>query len=130
MNKTPCPCNPKTEYHNCCEPYHLGLQYPEQQETLMRSRYSAYALQNIDYLKLTWHSTTCPKDFGDMDLIKWLGLKINKVSEDLANEEYFVEFIARYKDSHQNGKADKIHELSRFIYENDRLVYIDGEFLA
>lgn len=130
MKNTPCPCNPKVNYANCCEPYHLGLQYPEQQEALMRSRYSAYVLQNIDYLKLTWHSTTCPNDFGDMDAIKWLGLKINKVNQDIEHQEYFVEFIARYKDRNQNGKADKIHELSRFIYENDKLVYIDGEFLA
>lgn len=129
MKKIPCPCNPKVDYHNCCEPYHLGEKYPDQQETLMRSRYSAYVLHNVDYLKLTWHSTTCPDNFGDMNTTKWLGLKINTINEDLANKEYFVEFIARYKDSNQNGRADKIHELSRFIYENERLVYIDGEFL-
>lgn len=129
MKKTPCPCNPTADYHSCCEPYHLGKTYPTRQETLMRSRYSAYVLHNIDYLKLTWHSTTCPNDFGDMDATKWLGLKINKIHENSDNQEYFVEFIARYKDSNQNGKADKIHELSRFIYENERLVYIDGEFL-
>ena len=129
MTSISCPCNPKTHYHMCCEPYHLKEKYPENQEILMRSRYSAYVLKNIDYLKFTWHSTTCPDDFGDMDAIKWLGLKINKVDQNPKNHEYFVEFIARYKDSTQNGKADKIHELSRFIYENERLVYVDGEFL-
>ncbi len=124
-----CPCNPKNEYKNCCEPYHLEQDYPNDQETLMRSRYSAYVLQKIDYLKKSWHSSTCLDDFNDMESIKWLGLKIQKVNENKEDQEYFVEFIARYKDNSQNGKADKIHELSRFIYENGRLVYIDGQFL-
>lgn len=129
MKTIPCPCNPKALYHNCCEPYHNGAQYPEQPESLMRSRYSAYVLHNIDYLKLTWHSSTCPDDFGEMNDIKWLGLKINHVSENQDLQEYFVEFIARYKDKTNNGKAEKIHENSRFIYEDLKLVYIDGEFL-
>lgn len=125
----PCPCNPKVSYTQCCEPYHLHHKYPQTQEILMRSRYSAYVQQDIDYLRLTWHSSTCPDNFNDMDEISWLGLKIQNVSENLDNQEYFVEFTARYKDKSHNGKADKIYELSRFIYENNRLVYIDGEFL-
>lgn len=129
MKEIPCPCNAKNLYKNCCELYHLTILYPQTQETLMRSRYSAYALGQIDYLKLTWHSTTRPTDFNDMNTIKWLGLKINKISENSEINEYFVEFIARYKDNNQHGKADKIHEISRFIYENSRLVYIDGILL-
>lgn len=130
MTKTmPCPCNSQKNYQSCCEPFHKGDQYPTAQDILMRSRYSAYVLLNADYLRKTWHSTTCPSDLNNFDPIKWLGLKINNVAQDKAKQEYFVEFIARYKDPLQNGKAGKIHELSRFVYENDQLVYIDGEFL-
>lgn len=129
MTTQTCPCNPKADYKSCCEPYHLGKSYPSNQEKLMRSRYSAYVLHNIDYLKLTWHTTTCPADFGDLSTTKWLGLTIKKVSEDSTTQEYFVEFIARYKDSNNHGKAEKIHEVSRFINENNYLVYIDGEFI-
>lgn len=128
MAKIPCPCDPNKSYSHCCEAFHQGDHYPHNQETLMRSRYSAYVLGLKDYLKLTWHSSTCPVTFDDMDAVKWLGLKICDVTQDLEQKEHFVEFIARYKDSRHNGQADKIHELSRFIEEYGRLVYIDGIF--
>lgn len=123
-----CPCHSNKQYSDCCQIFHQNLDYPNNQETLMRSRYSAYALELFDYLIKTWHTTTCPQEFNNMHNLRWIGLKICSISENLERKEYFVEFIARFKDSINNGKADKIHEISRFIEEDGRLVYIDGIF--
>ena len=42
----------------------------------MRSRYSAYVLQNISYLKSTWHKSTCPDTLILDSNIRWIGLEI------------------------------------------------------
>ncbi|MBS7819604.1 YchJ family protein [Wohlfahrtiimonas chitiniclastica] len=129
MHATPCPCQSKLTYAKCCLPFHDGSDYPTNAETLMRSRYSAYVFNLWDYLTLTWHSSTCPTDFEGSEVIQWLGLKVIKSYHDDALNEAFVEFVARYKDPANHGRADKIHELSRFVHEHERLVYIDGIFL-
>lgn len=49
-----CPCDLKKEYLQCCGRYHNGLN-PENALSLMRSRYSAYALHNASYIIKTTH---------------------------------------------------------------------------
>lgn len=53
----PCPCSSGQPYAKCCRPYHQGKPAPSP-ETLMRSRYSAYALDKPDYLMQTTHPTS------------------------------------------------------------------------
>ena len=86
----------------------------------MRSRYSAYVLGLIDYLVATWHPSTAP---GDLELqpIKWLGLEVRHAEE--SGDAGVVEFVARCKVS---GRAERMHELSRFVREQGRWFYIDG----
>ena len=91
----------------------------------MRSRYSAFVLMRIDYLKATWHTGTRPADVLQDDGTKWLGLEVRRhVSIDADNAQ--VEFVARYRTS---GRATRIHELSRFVREAGRWYYVDGELL-
>lgn len=47
-----CPCG-QGLYAECCQPLHVGQQCAKHAEQLMRSRYSAFALQQIDYLLST-----------------------------------------------------------------------------
>lgn len=56
MEKKPlsCPCCSGKEYSFCCKPYHEG-KVAEHAEELMRSRYSAYALNIPDYIIQTTH---------------------------------------------------------------------------
>ncbi len=49
-----CPCSRGKFYQECCAPYHRG-KAAESAEKLMRSRYSAYALNNVDYIVRTTH---------------------------------------------------------------------------
>jgi SEC-C motif domain protein len=126
-----CPCGSELPYAQCCGIWHAGLQettprHAPTPEALMRSRYSAYALQLGDYLLATWHGSTAP---GEMDFppTKWLGLEVKHSA--MQGDAGVVEFVARYRDS--SGRAGRLHETSRFVREgiNDtaRWFYIDGQ---
>jgi SEC-C motif domain protein len=107
----------------------MGVHAPTP-EALMRSRYSAYALAThnnpqghamLDYLQATWHHSSAP---GDLELspTQWMGLDV--LHTECTADAGVVEFAARYK---VNGKAEKMHEISRFVREEGRWFYIDGE---
>lgn len=91
----------------------------------MRSRYTAYTLRNEDYLLSTWHSSTRPAamELADAVPTKWLGLEVKRHEQQDADHA-LVEFIARYK---VNGRAQRLHEISRFVREGGRWLYVEGE---
>ncbi len=49
----PCPCGSGSKLSQCCGPMHSGERRASTAEQLMRSRYSAYALSELDYLIAT-----------------------------------------------------------------------------
>ncbi len=130
---TLCPCESGKPYNKCCEVYHLGAPAPTAQ-ALMRSRYSAYALAHQNhalknYLLQCWHPDTRPKSLNldGEDAIKWLGLQIKR-HQDIDAENAIVEFVARYKyASNLGGKAERLHEISRFKRIDGRWYYVDGD---
>ena len=87
----------------------------------MRSRYSAYVLGLIDYLLATWHLSTAP---GELELppLKWLGLEV--LHSEQSGDAGVVEFVARCR---EGGRAQRLHETSRFVREAGRWYYIDGQ---
>lgn len=92
-------------------------------ESLMRSRYSAFVLGRLDYLRDTWHVSKRANVEALDDAAKWLGLEVR--SQRLLDAEHAeVEFVARYRVS---GRAQRIHERSRFVREAGRWYYIDGD---
>lgn len=123
-----CPCCSQKSYHDCCEPYHLWYKNAATAEILMRSRYSAYALRKADYLIKTWHPQTLPNKLAeDISEAKWIELEIHGVKSGSQTNEAFVDFTARYRN--KQGKAEKMHEISRFIKQGDHWFYVDGEFV-
>lgn len=54
-----CPCGSKLTYGACCKPLHKGVAKANEPISLIRSRYSAYALENLDYIIETT-STSSP----------------------------------------------------------------------
>ncbi len=125
MKKHDCPCGNGQDYSDCCGVWHAGFKsgiHAPTPEALMRSRYSAYVLGLIDYLMATWHPSTAP---GDLELspIKWLGLEVRHAAT--AGDAGVVEFFARCK---VGGRAERMHETSRFVREAGRWYYIDGQF--
>lgn len=115
-----CPCDSGKELGDCCGLYHAGLPAPDP-ETLMRSRYSAYALCLESYVLDTWHENTRPEQLDLDRAIKWIGLDVLSFSEQ--GDEGWVSFVARYK---VNGRAGRMLEKSHFLRESGRWFYLAG----
>ncbi len=89
----------------------------------MRSRYSAYVLGQLDYLLETWHPQTRPPGLApNPPDLRWLGLDVRHHVQTDENQAT-VEFVARSK---QGGRANRLHEISRFERLDGRWTYLDG----
>lgn len=92
----------------------------------MRSRYSAYVLRLEGYLLSSWHTSTRPKSLdlaAETPVPKWLGLKL--LRHESKGDSAIVEFVAKFKVG--GGSAQGLHELSRFVREDGRWFYVDGD---
>jgi SEC-C motif domain protein len=119
-----CPCG-NGQLAECCGRFiHAGGK-PATALELMRSRYTAYALRNEAYLQTTWYGSTRPaaRLLEEENNIKWLSLEI--LSHQQEGSAASVEFVARFK---VHGRAQDLHEISRFVYEDGQWYYLDGSF--
>ncbi len=126
-----CPCgrahpsrrSPRpSSYGECCGRWHAGSPAPDA-ESLMRSRYSAFVLGLHDYLLATWHASTRPTDLTLDPQLKWLGLQVlAHHTVDATHAQ--VRFVAR---SRWQGKGQRLEERSRFVLEERRWWYVDGD---
>ncbi len=86
----------------------------------MRTRYSAYAVGDVDYLWRTWHPRTRPDNVADAGLV-WTRLEIiDSVAGNPGDDSGEVEFRAHYRDG-------VLHERSRFSLRAGRWFYLDGD---
>ncbi len=116
-----CPCGSGLSFDACCRPYHQG-ERPPSPEALMRSRYSAFALSQRDYLLATWHATTRPPQLPLDPETQWMSLVI--VDAPVAqNEQGTVHFRATFREP---GGWHVLEEVSRFVWEEGRWWYVDG----
>ncbi|QJE00075.1 YchJ family protein [Massilia forsythiae] len=137
-----CPCGSALPVLRCCGPYIAGAELPPTAEALMRSRYTAFTMQDEDYLRATWHPSTRPDEpiVDKHEKMQWLGLEIKSAlrlrqrKADLPEhpDQDTVEFVARFR---IDGRAHRLHEISRFVREPDaaiggkpRWFYLDGSF--
>ncbi len=130
MNQQNCFCNSLLSFSNCCGRFISHLNKPETPEQLMRSRYTAFNLGDINYLIKTLYPSKRQED--DAQIIqqtinetKWLGLKI--IDSINNTNSGFVEFVAFFQDD-LDGYA-QLHERSNFIKVDDYWFYLDGEQL-
>lgn len=125
MNLVLCYCGSSKKFEDCCEPIIHGITKAKTAAELMRSRYVAYVIHDANYLMLTTHISQ--RAFYIKSEIlhwattnKWLKLEIIKSTENT------VEFKAYFLDSYL--KKQTHHELSTFIYEDEKWFYKDGIF--
>ena len=124
-----CPCQASSKtpalFSDCCQQYINGSAFPATAEQLMRSRYSAYVIEDEAYLLSSWHISTRP-DHIDFDThSKWLGLKIISSSKGLIDDkEGWVKFVARFKVA---GKAQRLAEHSYFTRVSSHWQYLSAK---
>ena len=116
MSNTDCPCG-QGNYANCCQPLHLGVAKAATAEQLMRSRYSAFAKHEIDYIVQTTAKgqqqaldVAAIRDWSESN--QWLKLDVVQAQEKLDKNHAQVEFKAHYHDGQQ---AQEHHEISHFV---------------
>ncbi|WP_062375617.1 YchJ family protein [Halomonas sp. KX33721] len=117
-----CPCGSDKPFDTCCQPYHQGRILPPTPEALMRSRYTAFALNQRDYLLATWHSSTRPQQLPLDSDTQWVALDI-VAAPTVQNDQGSVHFRATFRES---GGWHVLEEVSRFVREEGRWWYIDG----
>lgn len=126
---TLCPCQSQRTYADCCQIFHQKTAFPETAEQLMRSRYCAYVLQNIDYII----ETTVPtqQHLLNQNAIaqwsqsaQWLGLTVHQHISSIKPHHAQVAFSAFFA---ENGTTHEHRELSAFvqIQSNKRWYFID-----
>lgn len=123
----PCPCG-GDPLARCCAVILDDSQPAVTAEALMRSRYTAFVLGDTEYLLRSWHPRTRPEHIHLGSLRqRWLGLAIKHCEAGSAADiEGVVEFVARSK---VDGKAERLHERSRFLKVAGRWYYVDGDLL-
>ena len=133
MTDSTCPCRltapPHLSLSDCCGPYLAGAPAPTP-EALMRSRYTAYAVGNIDYL----YDSLAPEARHDFDrksvthwakTSRWTGLDILETEGGKPGDhEGYVEFVAHFV---ADGKTQAHRERSRFRFDPDagRWLFVD-----
>ncbi|MBT9310957.1 YchJ family protein [Leptothoe kymatousa] len=131
MSSNLCPCGSQQSYGSCCEPFLVNASVAPTAEALMRSRYVAYCKGNVNYLVDTRHPSK--RQFDDrINLIRsvrstvWEYLTVVRTQQGGKNHTNgYVEFMA----VHSQPEWGQLHERSRFIKENNRWFYVDGEML-
>ena len=115
-----CPCGNPVEFEVCCGAFLSGKRKAGSPEELMRSRYSAYVVEDVDYLvRTTWPASRAPdlavsiRDW--MDQVQWLQLTVLFSGADT------VEFVADYISS---GRPGRLHERSLFRKQQGAWFYV------
>jgi SEC-C motif-containing protein len=124
-----CPCSSGKKFGECCGPVLAGERKAATAEELMRARYCAYAVCDIDFL----YKSSGPEVRAEFDektsrewaqSATWEGLEILGTQDGLEkDEEGFVSFVAYYSTKEQNCKHV---ETSYFKRIDGEWRFIDG----
>ena len=125
-----CPCGSGEQYETCCLKFINGSEKPGTVELLMRSRYTAYTKQEIEYIEKTTHPDSL-KQFDRESTTQWakdsqwMGLEIISVKDGLENDEAGeIEFKAKYIEK----KVSRTHhEFSTFKKHNGNWYFLTGD---
>lgn len=130
---SPCPCGSRKKYKKCCKIYHNGVN-PKHALELMKSRYSAFVLEDAKYIMKTTHKDN--PDFTS-NLQSWNNsiLQFSKNSDFLGLEiidfidDENISFVTFKALISQDNKDISFVEKSKFLKEDNMWKYHSGEFL-
>lgn len=126
-----CPCGSDKKYESCCEIAHKNIKTVASAEALMRSRYSAFAKADIEYLLQSWSSKTKDdskrfrRELLDWTTsVEWIRLQIINTTKGMEMDATgTVSFEAYYL---ENGTMECISENSFFEKEKEYWVYVNA----
>ena len=120
-----CPCGSSKKYKECCFKFHKGSN-PKNALELMKSRYSAYAIGDANYIIKTTHKNSLHFEKNKQNWIQ----SIKSFSKSNFKKLEIIEFVDGEKEAFVEFRAyidDYVmHEKSRFIKE-DKWYYLGGE---
>ncbi len=132
MSDALCPCGSGKLMSECCGPIIDGARLAETAEQLMRARYTAYAVDNIDFL----YNSSGPQVRAEFDAessrrwaegAEWQGMDVLATEAGGPDDqEGVVEFIARYRVKTTDFEH---HERSIFQRVEGEWKFIDGELV-
>jgi len=125
MESKKCFCDTGLEFKDCCGLYLESNQKAPTALELMRSRYSAYATHNVDYL-LETTAVSERKYYSKAEILKWATSNTWQKLEILSHSQNTVEFKAYFLNS--DHKPQIHYEFSTFKFENNVWYYLDGKF--
>ena len=131
-----CPCGAALAYEGCCGPLHRGEREASTAAALMRSRYSAFARGDVEYLVRTLHPDHADREDGDVALrrslretlrrYRYAGLRVLDARDAGADGLAQVLFEARVFE----GRADRSFvERSYFAHDGSGWRYLAGDLL-
>lgn len=131
----PCPCGSGKKYKACCGLAHSGIAYPTDPERLIRSRYTAYAIGNVDFLFKSTHPSNeavrgktaeayKKETLGYCQKVEFTRLEILETQPEDAEGISRGKLRAWFKVGTQ--PEDSFVELSEFVKHDGRLVYLRG----
>lgn len=124
LDDSRCPCSSGDVFGVCCGPLLQGSPAPTA-ERLMRSRYTAFVVQDDAHLMRTWHATTRPDAIDFEPDFEWRRLLVlDRVAGGPFDRHGVVEFEAFWR---QGADRGSLHERSRFVREDRHWYYVDGE---
>ena len=121
MGGLACPCGLGDDYDSCCGRFHAGTPAPTA-ESLMRSRYSAFAVGDAGYLLRTWHPSARPKSLTLDPALRWTRLAVLEThGGGLFDADGTVRFRAAYV---EEGRRGVLAETSNFVREEGFWTYL------
>ncbi len=128
-----CYCCSGRKFEDCCQQFINGTARPSTAEALMRSRYSAYATAEVEYIIKTTHPST--RKFHDAESIEkwakssvWQKLEIVSTTKgNVPDKQGTVEFKAHFLDATRQPRLHR--EISNFAKELGKWFFVDGKVL-
>ena len=125
-----CPCGSDLSYADCCAPVITGAETAPSPEALMRARYTAHTLAEVDFLIDTVHPDHREQHDARgirnwAERAEWLKLDILDTEKgEPGDDKGWVEFIAYYR---EKGVRKTHHELAEFRKSEEKWYFYDGK---
>lgn len=128
-----CPCGSLKKYKKCCKIFHDNIKKPSNALELMKSRFSAYAFEQSEYIIKTTYKDN--PDFSTnisvwKEEIEMFSKNKNFEKLEILNfeESEFEAFVTFKATLFQNNNDISFIEKSRFKKLDGIWLYVDGEF--